>query len=1139
MYVYKETYIHKMEDTILRKYHGNRTWRADVTTSLQKIRIAEQDTGDWQAVCFNLPYCYLRSGASSFCDFKMDSKSQGFQNMLLFFLKLVERVSTTGASTRYDNIACFLETVKTPSGKSVGLRIWVFCEREKSTFASNLIALLMENYDAHEKLQRKNPKTQVKLATHQGYLKCCNIDDWVVAAANYGNNEFSMTSSDSVFTDLYNRHFPLNPLNVFGIESRAFSTFGTEIPDPEQVNIENYFEGGMYSFPDESLVLRIPPSKLTVENLFLKKKYLPSYFFEKVRLPACKVTQRNETEGVFYDVKVPDHAHRMKKVDGVVLIEELNRFNQSGHEDFFTFDYETYQLLRPMIEKVFVIDNKDITSQPAPFDPNSKGSSRFLQYAPRYLAKHNLDEQWFTDILYDMKKDPETRTLLADKNTLDTLDMMKYKTELLRSYHKNDRVSFQKTVMKEFCENIVQDVNANVSEPMQCMLLWHSKRYNPDHFIERKKIDPNGSVFLNSMMWKLNFFDEDLQVSTGHPTLMMLNHAKYDTYRQELDLHFNAIFTGEGATSKSFLFEKMKQLSIPGTIFERTYETKRAAAIDEDRNDVVCVFNEAPQGMFLGKNNPNSDGEQEAQFKERLTSMTTRCYTWAKDEETDLRTNRTTISQAIGTHFGATNDDPADCNEAMQTRFHFGKFEKTELKNKSIGECMIGEKSWKEVGSAQLERATHYFQLEHFQMMLLFKMMFVGIIRYPTLEVSDWIYQQFSSSLKVQKVETTTRFKERYDIMCKILTMVNALDTLYNYEGGKYYNQPFDPMTLIEVEPLLYCTEEIAIFAFTLISTEIYDPSEVKILRGIWRLWMSAGGKDYEKTVSPTDGTVSVSFNYIKIGKIGSKLIQLIQQSIPNVEGRPSEYNIKACLKKFKNKSYTTYPMCHASDLNMPDRKYNDGKPERIVGQNRGKQLDGMREENDSFFNIQLFHDIRLNRDVDPIMVAIDNCRHCFTKQKKILLGCPKRRNGVISYPSVFDAQLIRPKNQHQLKRRNPLYKTRVSSLIRNVEANGGLLDEERISGMKLSTDFDNWGCLEHAKKLGVPPQERAAFYCKYNHELVEENFICVEAGRTINYPADVIAAYEARSNEYVDADSDFNFDELNTVTRAKRVRIE
>lgn len=1128
-----------MEDTILRKYHGNRTWRADVTTSLQKIKICEQETGDWQVACFNLPYCYLRSGASSFCDFKQDPKSQGFQNMFLLFLKLLERTSTTGNSSLYDNIATFMETVKTAAGKSIGLRIWVFSERQKSTLSGNLHALLQENAAAVEKLQKKNPKVQVKLVAHQGYLKCCNFDDWVVFAANYGNNEFSMNSSGTIRTDFYNRQYPLNPVNVFGMESRAFTTFGSDVADPIQIDLENYYEGGMYSFPDESLILRVPPSKLTVENLFLKKKYLPSYFFEKVRLPAVKVTQTNEDDGVFYDVKVPDHAHRMKKVDDVVLIEELERFNQSGTDEYFKFDYDSFQILRPMIEKVFVIDNKDTNSQPVPFDPTNQGNSRFLQYAPRYLAKGNLDEQWFTDILYDMKKDPETRTLLADKYTLDELDMMKYRTELFRSYEQIDRVAFQKKVMKEFCEKIVQDVNSNVSEPMQCMLLWYSNKYKPGHFIERKKNDPNGSVFLNSMMWKLNFFDEDLQVSTGHPTLMMLNHAKYDTYRQELDLHFNAIFTGEGATSKSFLFEKMKQLSIPGTIFERTYETKRAAAIDGDRNDVVVVFNEAPQGMFLGKHNKNTDGEQEAQFKERLTSMTTRCYTWAKDEETDERTNRTTISQAIGTHFGATNDDPADCNEAMQTRFHFGKFEKTELKNKSIGECMIGEKSWREVGAEQLERATHFFQLEHFQMMLLFKMMFVGIIRYPTLEVSDWIYQQISKSLRGQKVETTTRFKERYDIMCKILTMVNALDTLYNYEGGKYYNQPFDPETLIDVEPLLYCTEEIAIFAFTLISTEIYDPSEVKILRGIWRLWMNAGGKDYEKIVSPTDGTMSTSFNYIKVGKIGSKLIQLIQQNIPNVEGRPSEFNIKACLKKFKNKSYTTYPMCHASDLNMADRKYNDGKPERIVGQNRGKQLDGMREENESYFNIQLFHDIRLNRDVDPIMVAVDNCRHHYTRAKKILLGCPKRRNGVINYPSVFDAKLVRPKNNQQLKRRNPLYKTRVSALIRNVEENGGLLPEERISGMILGTDFDNWGCLEHAKKLGVPEAEKVEFYCAYNHELVEENFVSVEQDRAVNYPEDIIRAYEQRSNEYVDANEGFNFDELNATTRAKRMRIE
>ena len=179
-----------------------------------------------------------------------------------------------------------------------------------------------------------------------------------------------------------------------------------------------------------------------------------------------------------------------------------------------------------------------------------EGVKKFLKYRDKYKPKKELSDHWFTDVLTDMKKDPGTRTLLADKCSLDTLDMLKYKQELLEEFHKENRRKFQEEMMDEFVTNIVKDVNANVSEPVQAIIQWFNNTYKPVVNKLKKKSDPNGSVFLNSIAQKLNFYDEDLQVSTGHPTLMLLQHGKYDTYRQQLNLHFNAIFTGEGATSK-------------------------------------------------------------------------------------------------------------------------------------------------------------------------------------------------------------------------------------------------------------------------------------------------------------------------------------------------------------------------------------------------------------------------------------------------------------------------------------------------------------------------------------------------------------------------------------------------------------
>ena len=1142
-----------MDDT-LRKFHGQKVWQLNPHSCIKDIEVrATYDNDDaFTYMVFNFPYSALRAGACSFCDFKQTGKAQAMKDALLFYLKLVESVCSNGKDTKSAKCACFLETVQR-NGVSIGVRIWLFSNRQASEPHANCIALIMNNDKMYSDLQRKTPKIEVKLASHQTWMKVKSLPDYLTVISTYSNNESNLRNCEDIQDTLKSRECPMGPASIFSLLSQGFLyDFGSmEANAFPQNDITNYTDGvsGQWRFPEESLVLRCHPEELTVAALFMKKKYLPSYFFEKVRLPSCEVEDVDIDDiGISAQTKVtiPQHVHRMRKVNGRPLIHIARDHaleNNNQETNTFLYDTNVYkQHIEPMIRKSFVISYVD-TNQDEPHWATN-GVKKFLRYKHKYRPKAELNDQWFTDVLTDMKKDPGTKTLLADKHSLDTLDMMKYKQELMEEYHTENRRSFQEEMMEEFIRTVVKDVNSNVSEPVQSMIHWFNNVYKPGMKLMKKKADPDGSVFLNSIAMKLNFYDEDLQVSTGHPTLMLLQHAKYDTFRQQLNLHFNAIFTGEGATSKSYLFEKMKQMSIPGTISELTYQTKRANAVEKDQNDIITVFNEAPAGLFMSNNGKDGDKEQEAAFKEKLTSQITRCNTFVKDEETEKRDNKTTISQAIGTYFGATNDDPSAASEAMSTRFYWGEFEKVERKNKTIDMCMRGEKAWQDIGKDDLNRTLHNLHLEQFQMMMLYKLMFIGVIKYPTLDVSDFIYEQVAKSLRKSKVETSTRFKERYDIMCQIFTMCNALDTVYNFEGGIHAGKPFDPATLLDVEAHLYCTEEIAIFCFTLLANEVYNPSETKIIKAVWKLWQLAGGKHYEKQMLE-DGTQSVVYDYIKINKTGTKLLQCIQQAIPNHEGRPSEHNIKAVLKKLKKKSYDMYPMVHATTIvDVSQRVYNDGKPEREPGKSSTRVNDGMREDSDAYFNIQLFHNLRRGIDNDPIVKAVANTRHPFTAVKKIIFGCPTRVNAVISYPSVFRVIKQRPKGGEPLRRKNPLFKTKPSQHLR--QHNGyQLKEEEKHKGSVLKCDFDQWGCVQHAKKLKVPAgPKRNEFYQNYNHELVEETIESHDVERQINYPTDVINAIKARHNPneddtYIDTYEDFDFNGLNNQQRAKRLRIE
>ena len=73
-------------------------------------------------------------------------------------------------------------------------------------------------------------------------------------------------------------------------------------------------------------------------------------------------------------------------------------------------------------------------------------------------------------------------------------------------------------------------------------------------------------------------------------SLIQIMVGRLDAYRQCFDLHFNMYATGKHGTSKSFLFDCMRNLSIPKTVEELTYQTKRADAIDVDKNDLINII---------------------------------------------------------------------------------------------------------------------------------------------------------------------------------------------------------------------------------------------------------------------------------------------------------------------------------------------------------------------------------------------------------------------------------------------------------------------------------------------------------------------------------------------------------------------
>ena len=218
---------------------------------------------------------------------------------------------------------------------------------------------------------------------------------------------------------------------------------------------------------------------------------------------------------------------------------------------------------------------------------------------------------------------------------------------------------------------------------------------------------------------------------------------------------------------------------------------------------------------------------------------------------------------------------------------------------------MKGEKLWGELGEDILNGVIKDLQMEHYRMALMFKMMYIGILPYPSLDVSDMVYFNLSKTLKRDfKLSTSTRFKERYDCMCRIYTMINALELVFNYETKwteknvdvvkvhitvnipdrcidcrllsdymikNHYGKPFDAQLLIDTEPYLYATEQIAIFVFTQLSNEVYNPNEAKIINALFQIVVQKVPNF--KTVKNKDNAEVEDFNKLVLTNVKMKNI--------------------------------------------------------------------------------------------------------------------------------------------------------------------------------------------------------------------------------------------------------------------------
>ena len=1095
--------------------HSGRTYSTLPYNLVKNVKIKVPTvTKDWRHLVYSLDKKYLRNNALGFNEFSSNNVGEANFKAFSFFVQMVHRMRK---KSNNDNFACFLEWVKSDDDDYVshsGIRLHAFANYKAN---KPLTAILDEMFLENEH-RVENRKAKKNRMDHDVWISITSKYEYARQVADVYTGTFDATD-DIDKSDYASDHNKANPLFVFRLDSQGFQVDnGCDL----QNSPSNYYDDeGNIIFPDESRIYRMMPTDIMPDKFFYK--YLPDYFFTRIKYPDAIISNETAdsmdgTPGTF-DLTIEPRLERDRYETF------LNGKSTKRVENTWTFvTDDKSEIVDRVKENFLVYEPKEDEEQ----IPNPHGTRKWLMCQSKMDHLTLYGEARTADSSQIIS--PLIQTLLTNKHSLSDLDVLKIRAEYKLEYV-TDRRMFQEEMMKEFCERVWDDEEADVSGPARSIILWKQHTRNNDQMnFQFEKLDKNMSIFANRAIRIMDFYDRRLFVSAAHKTLFLLQHAKYDAYRTETNLHFNQIYTGEGATSKSFLFEKMEEQSILGTVETLTYQTKKADAVDGDLIDVIQVFNEAPPGMFL--TNKNSDGEAEAMFKEKLTSQVVRCKEFYRDENTGERKNRIAKSQSIGVVMGATNDNPSTCSEAMATRFFWGQFEKGSS-GRSIQECMRGERDMKTDKNSMMTKdlGLAYAKEEQMRVWLVFKLMFMKVLHKPTLKAADIVYDRMSRNLKFKyKVNIPPRTKERYEILCTIFTIVNALDMVFNIKGGLHAGTPekanvFHPMQLLDIEPYLYCTEEMAVFAFTHIQEEFVNPNEYKVLQSLWSIHKN-NLKYMEEKQALDDGTSIKDYNYsyCHLNRL-QRLLTEIANNMPVESGRMSKHNIEALMNSLKDR--TISGRVYTTDYQR--KVYNDNQPQPDLNSETKKQFAVICSMEGTFVHMDLFDDVRRNAYVDKVKESIKTLQHRYSYHyRNHMLGSNIREKSVVKYPNLFDTIELK-RGDSVIKMSNPLYMNRLARINDNV-SDANLSDKQKYRMIVMKNDLTVAGAFTHAKLLKMNVRE---FVSKYTEKMVNHD----HREGAYRYPEDYIRMYKEMEDEDVEDHDEFDFD-FDCEPESKRARL-
>ena len=952
---------------------------------------------------FTIPRCVMKNRATNFMQFR--SEYGQLKNAFHFFLDFMQAmvVSKEKKSTLQDgqNTLCFVEWCRGSTAmdelNTAGWRVHVFVDRATNEMAV-LRTFLQQRAAEVVKLKKQNKYVP------QHYALNSLVQYNAKVYGPYTGKQGNLTHLYSVDTGLEN-----SPSACFEMKEMEGSIYP----------LESYVDlTGSFTFPSFDFI-QVDPKQISYEH------------FAQRRLP----------DHLMFDDAKPEV--RIWRDQGLHVEFQPHRY----YRDFeVEWDETTLTQFISENKDKYVIYEEGRTD--AFFDLGEMTLSKKLHDGEDLVGRLDLHD------MHNIEACTEYSKMLQHQASISMVDHIK-----LDAHGREDKDKF---IEEEFLAHVYEDYeDALISKPMKHVMGWLQKEYDFE-FLQKHIHHMGGyklryedmSVFGHRVLFGMQVFDELYQICSAHHPLHFLLLARCDAGRHVHGLHLNAIFTGDAATSKSYLLNNVLAAnSIGGTVSERTYDTAKADAVDTDKDHGVHVFDEAPATYF--PDTKDKGGANTAQ-KRKLTECSTSHRRLHTDEETGVRKQVDSISSSIGCSFVATNESRTSFDKAFQTRFHFFESEKL-LKvapGKGMQDRIQALETMSEARIVQKRATEMWFKFEQAYVFTAWQFIHMGRIRKPDTTAFNMVSSRFQQAMLGYGIntESITRTMKRVKLLCQICAIIRAKQILYCTETGKYVNTPFHPSQLPDAEQYMIVTEEIAIHCIGMCFEAIVSRSRNKVLAAIWKI--HTDNPVYKASVMGEP-----DLNYIEIMATKSILQTKIQTALESMQENVGLCNIATVLTELKRNVMTKG--YGSKKVGVPG-VFNDGFPE-YDGNPRSFQ---MCEQHPTkfLFHLELFADIRKQEETNIYKSIMKDLGHEFTADKLIVLGT--KDYTLPTRPDVFDTIRLGPRNGRRIKQQQGI------GPVRNTFGITG--NEAARSDVVLNRDVDVYAAKQRSDNVGyeIEPYE-------------------------------------------------------------------